>query len=205
MPNGFENEDDAMAVKYVEDLNQALDELEEGRLYCRFFTGDREGSIAKLVPERPVDGRAEIVYHLSIFNQNLRYRVEVPYVQVRAKWTGRSNKPKFAIPYDCREMELLIGYDGPTVWKKFDAQEAKEHVLRDGVELPDIDGQTLRVGDEVLYVNIRYGRGTKLCHGTVKRFDVSVDSKRTEVSIVIEGSEGELSTIADPSTMVWRK
>ena len=69
----------------------------------------------------------------------------------------------------------------------------------------DIDGNILNIGDNVLYINARYGSGMELCHGKIKEFKAKVDSRRTEIFTVVENAEGVLSTISHSHCMIWKK
>jgi hypothetical protein len=201
--NGFEDANDPVALEYLAKLKTVFNAFKSGTLYVRFIDGDRKGSIAhlKVHPQLTYDEPC-IGYHRSYYN-NSHYRITNESRFGVLTWDKRKNKVRHYFPTPRDEVEYLIGYDGPTIWEKFDAKAAKEEILQLQTE-HDINGNYLSVGDRVLYVNIRYGSGTTLEIGTIKEFKVSVDSKRAEVSTVIESDAGVLSTLKYPSSMVCK-
>ena len=211
--NGFENKDDPAAVEYVRLFNEAVRQLREGKLYVRFKSGDRAGSIARLTPdikgyEKNAAKDIEIL-HCTIyrFNPKATYDFSSSYVYAVCNWDGRKNKVKLYLPHP--EVEILLNYDGPTFWAKFDAKSAKEKALQNP-EQYDIDGNLLNINDKVLYINARYGSGMELCHGVIKEFTASVDSKRTEIFTIVRSDESTdereiLSKISNPSCMIYKE
>lgn len=59
--NGFATGDDPVALKYLTDLTAVYESLNAGTLYCRFFDGDRKGSIARLSVEPGVRNEAPVI------------------------------------------------------------------------------------------------------------------------------------------------
>ena len=199
--NGFENENDPTALAYIETMKEVREALKEGRLFARFISGDRKGSVCKLVPKYDKEYETYIKRLRLNFN-GINYTLENCYLFCLGKWTGRSNKPQITLPN--KDIEVIIDYDGPTVWKVFDKKAAKEEILKTPNQR-DMDGNLLEVGDKVLYINARYGSGMRLDRGVVKEFKVSVDSNTHSISTVIENEHEILSTINDSSNMVLKQ
>ena len=204
--NGFADENDPEALAYLAKLKAARQALQDGRLYARYFDGDRKGSVAKMIPD-PAYSRANgyepgIRYSSSHFQKGPWYRFENEMIFMIATWKGRKNKVKECSGYRS-EFELIIGDNIETIWCKFDAKSAKDEVLKNP-DQKDIDGKVLNVGDNVMFINARYGSRMVLERGKVKEFKVVVDSKKTSISTIIENSEGALSTLSYPEDMVCK-
>lgn len=69
----------------------------------------------------------------------------------------------------------------------------------------DIDGNELSEGDEVLYLNLRYGSGGTLCHGNVKSF--KAHARDGYVSVIIENKDNstEESECRQPFNQIYKK
>lgn len=200
--NGFTAEDDPEALKYLKDLKAVHEALNDGTLHCRFTGGDRKGSIAKLSPEPGAPNEAPVIGHRYSGVWNGRaFTIRNDYLYTICSWAGRKNKVKVSFPH--HEAELLLGYKGPTVWEKFDAKTAKEEALKNP-DQRDIDGQVLGVGDQVLYINARYGARMVLTHGTIKEFKAVADSKGVTITTIVENKDGELSAMLYPESMIYR-
>lgn len=78
--------------------------------------------------------------------------------------------------------------------------------LTENPDVTDIDGKPLAVGDNVLYVNSRYGSGTELCHGQIVRFAAKISHYGNEVFTVVkeDGKEVE-SKIRYPASYIFKK
>ncbi len=201
--NGFTDQNDPVAQKYLADLQEVYKALVTGKLHCRFIEGDRKGSIAKLIPDPDYALLWPRIEHGSnYYNRNRPYQVKGHYIRTIAKWTGRQNKVKVAFPH--LEAELLLDYEGPTVWEKFDAKRAKEEALKNPGQR-DIDGNVLNVGDKVLYINARYGARMVLTHGVIKQFKAVADRKGTTITTVVEDENGQLSDMLYPESMIYLK
>lgn len=120
-----------------------------------------------------------------------------------ATWDGRRNKVKVTVPNHYEPAEILLDYDGPTIWEKFDAKAAKEELLKNP-DQKDIKGNVLSVGDRVLYINARYGSRMTLDEGKIVEFAASVNSKAHAFSTIIESDTGEQSTLQYPESMVYK-
>jgi len=200
-PNGFEKEDDPVALKYLKDMKTVYTALMDGKLFCRFVDGDRAGSIARLVKDPDCTYEEPSIRRTWSSNRwGGEYRFERDYFSAICKWDGRKNKVKQFLPH-C-EVELLLNYNGPTVWEKFDAKTAKEEALKNP-DQRDIDDNVLNVGDRVLYINARYGARMVLSHGVIKEFKAVADSRGTTITTVVEGEDGQLSEMLYPESMIY--
>ena len=206
-PNGFAPKDQAAAEAALETYQEVYDAIEAGTACVRFIDGDRKGSIARVqfdpayshIPKnRPVIG-----YRRSSYYGDRAANQEIEHTRFWcvATWDGRKNKVKITLPE--YESEILLDYDGPTIWEKFDAKAAKEDILKNP-DQKDINGNLLSIGDPVLYINARYGSRMTLEEGKVKEFTVSVNSKDHTITTVIESKTGELSSLQYPESMVYR-
>lgn len=204
--NGFADENDPVALSYLEQLKSVKEALTSGRLYCRYVDGDRKGSVAKLIPDPAyshiADRVPDIRYSASSWNKGPWYRFENDMFFMIATWKGRKNRVKETWSY-YSQFEFLIGDNIETVWEKFDAKAAKEQILKNP-DQKDIDGNVLTVGDKVMFINARYGSRMVLERGTIKEFKAVVDSKKTVITTIIENSEGALSTLSYPEDMVCK-
>ncbi len=197
----FSKEDDPEALEYLDSLIKVYEALENGTLYCRYIDGDRKGSIARLIrdPQYRVDEKPTIGYGYRGYRDGPQFTIRNNRFHVISTWDGRKNKVKESLPH--REAELLIGYEGPTVWEKFDAKAAKEEILKNPNQ-KDIDGNVLAIGDKVMYVNARYGSGMVLTRGVITEFLASVNSQGFSITTVIESKDGEISNLSYPENMV---
>lgn len=204
--NGFGDENDPIALEYLDKLKAIKEALNSGRLYCQYIDGDRKGSVAKLIPDpsytNAMANVPSIRYSSSAFQKGPWYRFENDMFFMIATWNGRKNKVKETWSY-YSQFEFIIGDNIETVWQKFDAKTAKEEVLQNPNQ-KDIDGNVLNVDDNVMFINARYGSRMVLERGRIKDFKVVVDSKKTSISTVIENSEGALSTLSYPEDMVCK-
>lgn len=199
-----QSEDDPQALKFLEDHETVRQAFLNGTLYARFIDGDRKGSIAAIIPDNRYSNvepkRAEL-RRRDNWSHHSYYTIEHSYLFGLCKWTGRSNKPQITLPHP--DVELLIDYDGPTIWSKFDAKAAKEEILKTPNQR-DIDGNILAIGDRVLFINVRYGSRQTLDRGTVKEFKASVDSKGHSITTVIENDAGAMSELSYTKDMVLK-
>lgn len=193
---GISDSEMADAEKHLEKVHMVGKAIEDGKVHVRFHDGDRKGSIARLQPDGEID-YPEIVRGRSNTHNFSRH-----HFFTIATWDGRRNKVKLAIPD--REVEILLDYEGPTIWEKFDAKAAKEEILKTPNQR-DINGKMLSVGDTVLYINARYGSRMVLEEGTITEFAASVNSKDHTIATIIKSKTGEISSLQYPESMVYLK
>lgn len=211
-PNGTANvEPEGQAfVDALNEMERML--LADEPVYIKFLKGDRAGSIARFEMDhlhdfKTANGHQRKGGFNARVNPNARvhvggrqqhgYRYEGIAHGV-ALWDGRRNKIKVCVPHG---FAWLKGYEGPTVWEKFDAKAAKKARL-DNPQETDIDGKLLAVGDKVLYINSRYGSGSELCHGKVIRFDATRD---TTFTIVQQCGTDMESKIQYAGSYIWKQ
>jgi uncharacterized Zn ribbon protein len=200
--NGYADKDDPVAKQYLEDCQQVYELFKNGNLYVRFRDGDRKGSIAIIKPDPQYTTKPPQIIHKSLFWNNNGFDVTCMLFGI-CHWNDRKNKVKTNIPN--HDIEVLLDYDGPTVWEKFDTKVAKIKALASTVQY-DIDGNQLQIGDKVLYMNLRYGAGGTLQHGTIKEFKAMVDSKNTTITVIVKNDDAdEVSEIRYPSSMIYKK
>lgn len=201
------DENDPEALAYCETLNYLYSKAKNGTLYVKFVDGDRKGSIAKVKVDdtggayyRP----ATIVRRRATWaNYEEPFEIEADRFYGTAKWDKRKNSCQIVVP--SQELVILPNYEGPTIYEMFDKKAAKAAAL-ENPEQTDIDGKLLSVGDEVLYINARYGSGFVLCHGIIKEFKAVADSKGTSITTIVQLKDDDmLSAIANPSQMIWKK
>lgn len=197
--------------QYVAYMHEIWELYMDGKpIYVKYLEGDRKGSIARFVPGDPSYGdrcfpepqvHRSDVWAPGSGRRVYGYRYN-NYAFGICHWDGRRNKVKESLS---RNFAWLKGYDGPTVWMKFNAKEAKAELLKKPNQ-KDIDGNVLRVGDKVMYANIRYGGGTMLCHGTIARFEAKANSRRKSVNTIVVMDDGdEESCITKPHQLIWKK
>lgn len=199
--NGFTPEQAEEAEANLAEFQAVYDAVVDGKAFIRFTDGDRKGAIARLAIDPAYNThRPTIGYRATYWNDKNNRQLEHTYIWCVATWDGRKNKIKVSVPD--REAEILLDYDGPTIWEKFDAKAAKETLLQNPNQT-DIKGNVLSLGDPVLYINARYGSRMTLEEGQIVEFLVSVDSKSHTFTTVIESQTGERSSLQYPESMVY--
>lgn len=226
----YDVEPDPKYVAVIDAINEMRAVHESGgKLFVEFTTGDRKGSIAQFVPDYIDDeqwrrsywyGRSEnsmedprrltlYASHDKSYGRNHFQREHGYYWKYNQnafgtyRWTGRSNKPKADLTYD-GGIVWLKGYDGPTVWQKFDAKAAKEKLLADHGQT-DRYGSALSVGDRVIYCDLAYGSGASIEHGTIEAFTASVDSKRHTIYTTVKNVEkGHTMRTEKPEQLIMK-
>jgi uncharacterized Zn ribbon protein len=200
----FDSIDDPEARAYCEALNALFEQALNDTLYVKFVDGDRKGSIARFqvntgYKHEPAAVRQSYARH----SNNTLYEIDNGWFYGDAKWDKRRNSCQIMLPSP--ELVCLPNYQGPTIYQMFDRKAAKEALL-EKPDQRDIDGNVLAVGDEVIYINTRYGSGTTLCHGTIKEFKVAADSKGHAFTTIVQNRDcEEVSAISYPTQMIWKK
>lgn len=196
------NKDDPKALAYIAELNEVYNAITNGTAYIRYLDGDRKGSIARVKWRSKLDKDNMHEDRPRIDRSRWGgYRFISAYFFVIASWDNRRNKIQETFPNS--NIEVLLDYDGPTIWEKFDHKVAKEKALS-SITIKDVAGNSIVIGDQVIYMNLRYGQGGRLDFGSIKEFKASVNYKLTEISVVVESNDGELSTIRYPQSMIWK-
>lgn len=188
-----EYEDGSDDITLLKEFDAKL--KQDGFCYIYVKGGDYDGSIAKFVLD--VKG-----YHPKLFNiayRNIQYNVNVWWTG-NLRFKGKPNKPKFTLcPKNCY---WLPNYDGATKLVRIDLKGKAEKLLQQDVF--DINDCKLSIGDKILYLNLRYGCGGKLCHGTVRSF--KAHARQEFVSVIITNDEiTEESECNYPHNQVYKK
>lgn len=203
-PNGFNMETHgAEAQANLEEFQAVYDAIATGRACIRYLDGDRKGSVARLAfSDQYKNARPQIGHSSRSWSRDVTHQIDYQYIYCVATWDGRRNKVQLPGGY-IDPAEVLIDYDGPTVWEKFDAKAAKAEILKNP-DQKDINGKVLSVGDRVLYINARYGSRMTLEEGKVIEFAASANSKAHTITTIIESQTGEQSSLQYPESMVYK-
>lgn len=201
--NGVDDANNPILIDRCNVLNEMYTAVQNGHLYIQYISGDRQGSVAKAVfDDRYQNGLPKIQYKCTQYGVKY-YSIVNAVIYMKATWKGRSNKPR--VTTNCLDVIFIISQDPiETIWKMVNKKEVKAEKLAVTVQY-DIDGNVLSVGDEVLYINARYGSAMTMCHGIIKEFKVTGSNNKYQVLTIIESKMGELSSLSMPSTMVYKK
>ncbi|CAH9014856.1 conserved hypothetical protein [Vibrio phage 496E54-1] len=197
------SEESLLKDEGFQNLRLIYDHLKEYK-YChvRVIGGDYDGSIAKFTIDSELEQmgyqREELYY--PVHNRDKWFNVKY-FWNGKLSWKGKRNNPKFILMSS--KCEVLLNYEGEEVLKRFDLKKEGAKLLNQ--EVYDIDGNVLEEGDEVLYMNLRYGSGGKLCHGLVKGF--KAHARDGYVSVIIENKDeqDEESECRQPFNQVYKK
>lgn len=171
--------------------------LEYRWCHVRVLEGDYDGSVAKFTLDEGCPLK-------ELYRCN--YSIEDVYNVVysfsgKLSWKGKRNNPKFLLINRACEV-ILNGDHTIEVFERFDIKKEKENLLKHKVY--DIDSNELNVGDEVIYLNMRYGSGGALCHGKVKEFKAHARDGYVSVIVSNENLEQE-SECRNPSYQIYKK
>ena len=167
-------------LSVLRDINTVL--KIEGKLTLEILQGDYEGSIATFTP---LEGHLKD--DVVIRNYSGDYNISCHWAG-RLSWKGKKNNPHFIItPNSCR---ILPVYKGETILKRFDLKAENKKLLDSTVE--DVNDCTLFKGDTVIYMNIRYGCGGKLCYGTIT--DFKAHARQGYVSVIVSNNDNPEET-----------
>lgn len=167
---------------------------------CHVFIkeGDYKGSIAEFTVDEGIERygyrRGELYYPVQDWF-NVKY-----YWEGRLSWKNKRNNPKFTISHDT--CDVLLGYEGEEILKRFNLKEEGKKLLSQDVH--DIDGMKLSVGDEVLYLNIRYGSGGSLCHGVVGGFKAHARDGYVSVIVTNKDNSSQESECRQPWNQIYK-
>ena len=168
-----------------------------GKCHVRIKGGDYDGSIALFTAD---DDKFDRGVYVRMMSREERYNLHYHWFG-KLSWKGKRNNPKFTLMDST--CDVLLDYEGDTVLKRFNLKEESKKLLNEA-KLEDIDGNILSKGDKVLYMNLRYGSGGSLCHGTIK--DFKAHARDGYVSVIIrEDNSGEESNCNYPSSQVYKK
>lgn len=205
-PNGVLEDDKDLLQPFFELINEVRDKIHNGeRVYLEITSGERKGSIAYVHKIDPSYKDHTPKYHLNTMFRDRK--VYMPYyLNVILGWDKRRNKIKWSTYH---YTNYLKGYKGPTVWKKFDKKKAEKELLKNQ-PVVDRDGNILKEGDRVLYINARYGSGATLDRGTIIKIKYSVqkteyrDNTFNITHVIIKNDDGSESDIKKPELSILK-
>jgi hypothetical protein len=222
-PNGSEgNKIHPDGQKFIDLFNEMGKLQEQGKcIYIKILTGDRKGSIAKFVTDTENYKNNKYLTvkcsYSGVDYSGLEYSTKKIHYNTEGThgyfiWDGRRNKIQadlWATFEGSEKYAWLKDYNGPTIYRLFDK---KKHIKKRLKSIPqkDINGEVLKIGDEVLYCNIRYGCGTVLCKGTIKDFkgktrkDYS-DKQRTSIYTIVLNEDGKTESKIENSHLMIKK
>lgn len=161
-------------------------------LYVMFKKGDREGSIGKLKLDKL---NYNVTSRYDSWEKKMKYHFH-GYFSGEITWDGRKNKVKSFYPH---ELVWLKDYDGPTVYILQDIKKQKEEILKN-VQISDVHGNELSVGDSVIYINARYGQGMILDTGVIDR----LETDRRSIFVIVKNEKGVESKIEHYYNMIMK-
>lgn len=181
-------------IKILRNIHNNL--KENGFCYVKILKGDYTGSIAKFYPSDYELKDEDVVNHRTRSSTNRNVKC---YWSGKLKWEKRKNNPNFDMSYDTAI--ILVDYQGETEYLRLDLKAGKETLLQQ-TKLYDINGKEIKIGDNVLYLNLRYGSGGSLCYGVVKGFNAHVRAGFVSVIISNKDKPEEESDLNYPSQQV---
>lgn len=191
------SEDSLLRDESFQNLKIIYEHLKDkGFCHVRVKGGDYNGSIAKFTLDEDDMGD---LYRIAISYDKF-YNLKYAY-HGRLSWKGKRNNPKFTLM--STTCDVLLDYEGEELFIRFDLKKKAKKLLEKPVK--DIEGNNLSEGDKVLYINLRYGQGGGLCHGTVRSF--KAHARDGYVSVIIENDKcaGEESECRQPDNQVYKK
>lgn len=169
-------------------------------IYIKILAGDYAGSIARLI---------DASNSTTVLTKRHRHDSSAPpqysaHTHGRFVWDGRKNNIQANIHgnYDPK-FAYMRGYEGPTVFEKFDAKKVREEMIANA-DVRDIHDHKVEVGDEVAYINARYGSGAQLEIGTVDRFEATANSYSRSLYTIIKNGKGEESKLQFPDKQLMK-
>ena len=197
-----DTEEKLLADEGFKNLKLIFEHLKEHKFcHLRIIGGDYDGSIAKFTVDTPSGHKSyhEDELYYPVYNGSKWFNVKYCW-NGKLSWKGKRNNPKFMLMNST--CEVLLDYEGEEILKRFDLKKEGKKLLEQ--DIFDIDGQKLSVGDKVLYMNIRYGNGAELCHGSVKNFKAHARDGYVSVIILHESGKEE-SECRQPTNQIWKK
>jgi len=137
------------------------------KIYVRFIAGEREGSIAFI--KKILDHGCRKSMRSGLFSTDREIWPEYSFtLDAQLGWDDRKNvaKVKFFDHYASYQLELLLDYNGPTVWKNSDLKNEAAIALKNDPPA-DMRGRIIKENDKVVFINSRYGSGAELDYGVV--------------------------------------
>lgn len=172
--------------------------VKDGYCYIKVLGGDYDGSLAKFTIS-DICKNAKFEYRGCRSGINLK-----TYWTGRLSWKGKRNIPKFTITHSsCIIVEPEAGEVIKTNLVMYNIKAEAAKLLEKDIR--DVEGNTLQVGDKVIYMNLRYGCGGRLCKGVVKSF--KAHARQQSVSVIIENTKdvNEQSECKYPEMQVMKE
>lgn len=206
-PNGVPEKDHDLLQPFIDVLNEIIDKVNAGeRVYLEITSGERKGSIAYIKEFDSDYDQKEPVISYSRYFRDHTARISSPSLMVILGWDKRRNKIKWSTS---RSTNYLRGYKGETVWEKFDKKKAEAKLLEEN-DIVDREGNVLKEGDRVVYINARYGSGGSLDRGTIEQIKFNVqkyeynDAESQTVHVIIRNDNGQKSDIKRPELSILK-
>lgn len=191
---GINKIQDSTKVQTAELIHNIL--IQDGYAYVEVLEGDYKGSIAKFTVTEKLT--KDFPVHMC-YCRDIAYNFK-HWWKGKLSWKGKRNNPQFKVSNS--SCVILQGYEGDTILKRFDIRKEAKKLL-DDTELCDIDGNILKIGDEVLYMNLRYGCGGRLDRGVIKEF--KPHARQQYISVIISNMDGdEESELNYPNTQILK-
>lgn len=190
----------------IKDVDENLDKIilekfhnnlvEEGYCYIKVIGGDYNGSIAKFTIDKSC--KTDTLLR-RLYSRSGGFNVKT-YWTGRLSWDGKKNNPKFTITHS--SCLILPDYKEETILKRFDLREESKKLLEKDVL--DSEDNVLSIGDEVIYLNLRYGSGGALSKGVIKSF--KGNARKGTISVIIGNNKDleEESTLNYPSQQILK-
>jgi hypothetical protein len=192
--------------KFMDIINEIGKLQKKGEpIYIKILSGERKGSIVKFISNEFLHAFVRQQYGYHYCDRRTHYEVEGK--SGHFVWEDRRNKIQAYLSF-YESYAWLKDYEGPTVYKRLDKKKIIKETIKSKSQ-KDIDGNDLKIGDKVLYCNIRYGGGTVLCKGTVKEFKGKVvvyhSDKRTHIYTIILNEDGKEESKIESSHLMIKK
>ncbi len=167
------------------------------KLYFRFNTGDRKGSIAflKKIDKKKLFKLEKDIHRRHSFSSEpqVEYRF---YFSGIFGWDDRKNTARAELFVQGDQISFLDGYTDESVWEKAD-KKAEAAAIKENTVVKDMRGTVIKEGDIVIFINSRYGGGSRLDYGIVDEIHVKVDhhshngKKTVEVTTIVKNARQE--------------
>ncbi len=172
--------------------------VKDGHCYIKVIGGDYDGSLAKFTISDTCK-KDKFEYRGGRSGINIK-----TYWSGRLSWKGKRNTPKFNITHSsCIIVEPEDGEVVETNLVMYNIKAEAAKLLEE--DTCDVEGNILSVGDKVVYMNLRYGCGGRLCKGTIKSF--KAHARQGYVSVIIENTKdvNEQSECRYPEMQVMKE
>ncbi len=170
--------------------------VEKGYCFVKITEGDYKGSLAKFTLDEGF--QESYPFAQRTYGSGSSYNIR-GCLYGRLSWKGKRNNPQFT---------LFGGIVLGATWEDTHLERINlKKIAKTLQEKPqyDIDNNLLCVGDKVLYLNLRYGSGGSLCHGTIKGFKAHCRDNTASVLVSNDKCEGEESECRYSANQIQKK